>query len=86
MEGVTEPRDPSQPDPPTTIEDDRSIQEVDELRDSEATSPHGPTGLDAIDEALAREDSEATSSHGPTGLDAIDEDLARQDRDKDEAT
>lgn len=56
MEGVTEPRDPSQPDPSTTTEDDQSVQDMDERRDSEATSSAGPTGLDAIDEDLARKD------------------------------
>ena len=56
MGGFTQSRDPSQPDPPTTVEDDESVQDMDEIQDSEATSPEGPTGLDAIDEDLARKD------------------------------
>ena len=56
MEDSTESRDPSRPDPPTSMEDDKLVEREDEREDSEATTPGGPTGLDAIDGDLARKD------------------------------
>jgi hypothetical protein len=86
MERSAEPRHPSQPDSPTSIEEDRLVEREDEGENS-APTMNGPTGLDAIDEDLTRmdrrpvdpgDDSQTTTT-GPTGLDAIDEDLARKD-------
>lgn len=38
------------------MEDDPLVGREDDREDSEATTPGGPTRLDAIDEDLARED------------------------------
>jgi hypothetical protein len=58
METPTDPRDPSQPEPPTTTESDPVVEREDEKVDSEPTTSDGPTGLDAIDEDLARKNRE----------------------------
>jgi hypothetical protein len=55
METPTDPRDPSQPEPPTTLESDPVIEREDERENSEPTS-EGPTGLDAIDRDLAAQE------------------------------